>query len=96
MDVETAEKEYIERLMASDAFSNLPAEVLDEVRSDLNTELSQRITHAEEVGAEYTKESDFLREIGGAIEGFDAMAQLVLEHVQAMFNANSFKSGAGE
>ena len=83
-NVETAELSYINNLMDSAAFDNLPPQVKSEVRDDLAQELSQRLIDAETEAQECTSEVDFQRTIAGAIEGFDGMARLVSEHVQGL------------
>jgi hypothetical protein len=93
--VETAEANYIDELLASAAFANLPAEVAEEVSNDLAGELSQRLLDAEGQAANAKSEREFQMTIAEAIQSFDAMAKLVAEHVQTMNINNSFKGGEG-
>ena len=82
--VETAEAAYIDNLMNSSDFRDLPEQVRIEVQDDLAQELSQRLIDAETEAQECTTEVEFQRTIAGAIDGFDAMARLVAEHVQGL------------
>ena len=83
--VESAEAEYLELILASPDFQNLPSEVLKEVQDDLTQELSQRIMQAEKDGSEKAEtEVDFHKMIADAIEGFDTMTALVSEHVKQL------------
>jgi hypothetical protein len=89
--VEEAEGMYIDNLMSSQDFEGLPDEVLNEVRDDLALELSNRLLAAENAGATASSENEFMQGIAHAIQGFDAMAKLVAEHVQSLKVSNSFK-----
>jgi len=89
--VESAEDEYIQSLMGSTDFDGLPDDVKKEVADDLAQELSQRLLDAETNAANATSEREFQMTIAQAIQGFDAMAMLVAEHVQTLKVNNSFK-----
>ncbi|GMH80600.1 hypothetical protein TrST_g631 [Triparma strigata] len=82
--VESAEADYIDKLMVSDDFTGLPEEVRREVEEDLAQELHQRIEDAESKGGAAQTEEEFKTCLTEAMEGFDAMAKLVAEHVNSL------------
>ncbi len=90
--VETSEAEYIASLMESEDFMGLPDEVRAEVQEDLSQELNTRLMEAETAAQNASNEREFQLTIANAIQGFDAMAKLVAEHVQTLKGSNSFNT----
>jgi len=98
-NVEVAEQQYIAELMETEDFLDLPDQVKTEVMDDLAQELSQRLIDAETEAQSCSTEVEFQKCIAGAIEGFDAMAKLVAEHVQSLkgeLHNNGMGGGGGE